>query len=126
MKRDDPPLNVRARIETVYARGLADIPAIDSEGRFRWWGLHPGGTPGRFTLRIRTDGGQITAAQLALVAALARRYGTDTVELTERQGLRLPGIRLNVVPEIWRRLATVGLSTLQTGGDCPRPVLGGP
>ena len=46
-KKDDDPLNVRARIENIYAhRGFASIDAADLRGRFRWWGLYTQRKPG--------------------------------------------------------------------------------
>ena len=40
-KKDDHPLNVRARIENIYAHnGFASIDPADLRGRFRWWGLY--------------------------------------------------------------------------------------
>ena len=40
-KKDDNPLNVRARIENIYAHtGFAGIDPQDLRGRFRWWGLY--------------------------------------------------------------------------------------
>ena len=39
-KKDDNPLNVRARIENIYSRrGFASIDGGDLRGRFRWFGL---------------------------------------------------------------------------------------
>ena len=45
-KKDDHPLNVRARIENIYAKGGFDsIDKADLRGRMRWWGpLHPART----------------------------------------------------------------------------------
>ena len=41
-KKDDLPLNVRERIENIYAPGGFDsIDKTDLRGRFRWWGLYP-------------------------------------------------------------------------------------
>src|SRR3712207_9532141 len=41
IKKDDNPLNVRARIENIYAHtGFASIDPQDLRGRFRWWGLY--------------------------------------------------------------------------------------
>src|SRR6201990_1483996 len=75
-KKDDNPLNVRARIENIYAhRGFDSIDPADLRGRFRWYGLYtqrrPGIDGGRtavlepeelddkyFMLRIRIDGGR--------------------------------------------------------------------
>ena len=86
MKKDDDGLNVRARIENIYAhRGFASIDPADLRGRIRWWGLYtqrkPGIDGGRtailephelddeyFMLRIRIDGGQLDLAQLRAVA----------------------------------------------------------
>ena len=40
-KQEDDALNVRARIEDVYAQGgFASIAPDDLSGRFRWWGLY--------------------------------------------------------------------------------------
>jgi sulfite reductase (ferredoxin) len=40
-KKDDAPLNVRARIENIYAQqGFDSIDKTDLRGRFRWWGLY--------------------------------------------------------------------------------------
>jgi sulfite reductase (ferredoxin) len=39
-KKDDNPLNVRARIENIYSKqGFESIDKGDLRGRFRWWGL---------------------------------------------------------------------------------------
>ena len=40
-KKDDDALNVRARIENIYAkRGFHSIDPNDLRGRMRWWGLY--------------------------------------------------------------------------------------
>jgi len=46
-KKDDNPLNVRARIENIYAQGgFESIDKGDLRGRFRWWGLYTQRKPG--------------------------------------------------------------------------------
>ena len=46
-KKDDNPLNVRARIESIYSvRGFDSIDPGDMRGRFRWWGLYTQRRPG--------------------------------------------------------------------------------
>ena len=48
-KKDDNPLNVRARIENIYAkRGFASIDPGDLRGRFRWYGLYAAATRHRW------------------------------------------------------------------------------
>jgi sulfite reductase (ferredoxin) len=141
-KKDDSPLHVRQRIETIYSkRGFASIDPQDLRGRFRWLGLYtqrkPGIDGGRtallqpeeledefFMLRIRIDSGQLDPAQLRTIAELSRRFARDTADLTDRQNVQLHWVRIEDVPEIWRRLEAVGLQTTEACGDTPRVVLG--
>lgn len=143
-KKDDDGLNVRARIETIYAhRGFASIDPADLRGRMRWWGLYtqrrPGIDGGRtavlephelddeyFMLRIRVDGGQLNLAQLRAIASVSTRYGRDTADLTDRQNVQLHWIRIEDVPAIWQELEDVGLTTAEACGDTPRVVVGSP
>ncbi|MBB5824517.1 nitrite/sulfite reductase [Micromonospora carbonacea] len=144
IKKDDDPLNVRARIENIYAhRGFASIDPQDLRGRFRWWGLYTqrkaGIDGGRtavlepheledefFMLRVRVDGGQLTLEQLRVVADISREFARDTADITDRQNIQYHWIRVEDMPEIWRRLESVGLQTTEACGDCPRIVLGSP
>ncbi|GIH12770.1 nitrite/sulfite reductase [Rugosimonospora africana] len=143
-KKDDNPLNVRARIENIYAhRGFASIDPADLRGRFRWYGLYtqrrPGIDGGRtavlepeelddeyFMLRVRIDGGQLDLAQLRAVAHVSQAYGRDTADVTDRQNIQLHWIEIENVPAIWRELEAVGLSTTEACGDSPRVILGSP
>src|SRR5664280_2203055 len=95
MKRDDDGLAVRARILDIYSRrGFDSIDPADLRGRFRWWGLYTqrraGIDGGRtavlepeeledefFMLRVRIPGGQLSTAQLRVIADIATRYGRD-------------------------------------------------
>jgi sulfite reductase (ferredoxin) len=141
-KKDDDGLNVRARIESIYAhQGFASIDPADLRGRMRWWGLYtqrkPGIDGGRtailephelddeyFMLRIRVDGGQLDLAQLRAVAEVSTKYGRDTADITDRQNVQLHWVRIEDVPTIWQTLEAVGLSTAEACGDTPRVVLG--
>ncbi|MFI0433566.1 MAG: nitrite/sulfite reductase [Candidatus Nanopelagicales bacterium] len=143
-KAADGGLNVRERIEQVYAKqGFASIPADDLRGRMRWWGLYtqrrpgiPGGKTASlppeelddefFMLRIRSDGGALDAAQLRVIAGIARDFGRGLADVTDRQNIQLHWIAIEDVPEIWRRLDDVGLGTTEACGDTPRVVLGSP
>ena len=143
-KAEDDALNVRARIEQVYSReGFASITADDLRGRFRWWGLYtqrrPGIDGGRtaqlepheledefFMLRVRIDGGALTTEQLRVIGEISVDFARDTADITDRQNIQLHWVRVQDVPEIWRRLEAVGLSTTEACGDCPRVILGSP
>ncbi len=143
-KKDDGGLNVRARVETIYAHhGFASIDPADLRGRLRWWGLYtqrrPGIDGGRtavlephelddeyFMLRVRIDGGQLSLEQLRTIASISERFARDTADITDRQNIQLHWIRIEDVPTIWRELEAVGLSTTEACGDTPRVVLGSP
>lgn len=62
-----------------------------------------------FSLRLRSVGGQLTARQLARVAAVAEKYGKGYVHLTSRQGVEIPFIRLEQIDEVKAELAAGGV-----------------
>lgn len=143
-KKDDNPLNVRARIENIYAvNGFDSIDKSDLRGRFRWWGLYTQreqGYDGTFTgdenidlleakyfmMRVRCDGGALNVAQLRTLGGISTEFARDTADLSDRENLQYHWIEIENVPEIWRRLEEVGLQTTEACGDCPRVVLGSP
>jgi len=143
-KRDDDPLNVRARIENSYAQhGFDSIDPGDLRGRFRWMGLYtqrkPGIDGGRtgslepeelddryFMMRVRIDSGALTTEQLRVIGEISRDYARDTADVTDRQNVQLHWIQIEDVPTIWQKLEAVGLSTTEACGDCPRVILGSP
>ncbi|MCC3774863.1 nitrite/sulfite reductase [Streptomyces sp. UNOB3_S3] len=143
-KKDDDGLNVRTRIETIYSRtGFDSIDPSDLRGRMRWWGLYtqrkPGIDGGRtavlapeelddefFMLRVRVDGGRLTTAQLRVIGEVSQEFARGTADITDRQNIQYHWIRIEDVPEIWRRLEAVGLSTTEACGDTPRVILGSP
>jgi len=144
LKKDDAPLNVRERIETIYAhQGFDSIDKTDLRGRFRWWGLYTQrvqGYDGTFTgeenidlleapyfmLRVRSDGGVLSAAALRTLGTISTEFARDTADISDRQNVQYHWIRVEDMPEIWRRLDAVGLQTTEACGDCPRVVLGSP
>ncbi|MFI0909063.1 nitrite/sulfite reductase [Streptomyces abikoensis] len=144
VKKDDDGLNVRTRIETIYSRaGFDSIDPSDLRGRMRWWGLYtqrkPGIDGGRtavlapeelddefFMLRVRVDGGRLTTAQLRVIGEVSQEFARGTADITDRQNIQYHWIRIEDVPEIWRRLEAVGLSTTEACGDTPRVILGSP
>ncbi|ROR45023.1 nitrite/sulfite reductase [Kitasatospora cineracea] len=143
-KKDDDGLNVRTRIETIYAHtGFAGIDPNDLRGRMRWWGLYTQRKQGIeggktavlepheledefFMMRVRIDGGQLTVAQLKAVGEVSEQYARGTADLTDRQNVQYHWVRIEDVPAIWQKLEAVGLSTTEACGDCPRVVIGSP
>ncbi|WP_328812591.1 nitrite/sulfite reductase [Rhodococcus sp. NBC_00297] len=143
-KKDDNPLNVRARIENIYSKqGFDSIDKADLRGRFRWWGLYTQreqGYDGTYTgdenidlleakyfmMRIRCDAGALSALQLRTLGEISQEFGRDTADLSDRENVQYHWIEVENVPEIWRRIESVGLKTTEACGDCPRVVLGSP
>jgi sulfite reductase (ferredoxin) len=143
-KKDDDGLNVRERIINRYAHlGFDSIDPADLRGRFRWWGLYTQRRPGigggktgslddadieapHFMMRVRIPGGQLSAEQLRTVAGIAKEYGRDLADITDRQNVQYHWLSIEDVPAIWERLESVGLSSQQACGDVPRNILGCP
>ncbi|MDN5930733.1 MAG: nitrite/sulfite reductase [Pseudonocardia sp.] len=143
-KRDDDGLNVRARIENIYAKGGFDsIDPADLRGRMRWWGLYtqrrPGIDGGRtaalgpeelddsyFMLRVRLDGGAMTTEQLRAVGEISRDHARDTADVTDRQNIQYHWIDIVDMPTIWAKLEGLGMLTTEACGDTPRVILGSP
>jgi sulfite reductase (ferredoxin) len=144
MKRDSDGLEVRQRILDIYQHtGFGGIDPSDLRGRMRWMGLYtqraqgiPGGKTAvlepeeledsYFMLRVRIDGGALTSEQLRVIAGISTEFGRDVADVTDRQNVQLHWIRIEDVPEIWRRLEAVGLSTTEACGDTPRVMLNCP
>jgi sulfite reductase (ferredoxin) len=144
MKKDSDGLEVRQRILDIYAHtGFDGIDAGDLRGRMRWMGLYtqraqgiPGGRTAvleaeeledsYFMMRARIDGGQLTSEALRVIGGISTEFGRDVADVTDRQNVQYHWIRIEDVPEIWRRLESVGLSTMEACGDVPRVMLGCP
>src|ERR1700754_4374163 len=143
-KKDDDGLNVRARIENIYAKGGFDsIDPADLRGRMRWWGLYtqrrPGIDGGRtavlepeelddryFMLRMRIDGGALTTEQLRAVGEISQDHARGTADVTDRQNIQYHWIQIEDMPAIWKKLEGLGLLTTEACGDTPRVILGSP
>ncbi|WP_248581328.1 nitrite/sulfite reductase [Nocardioides sp. InS609-2] len=143
-KKDDDPLNVRARIENVYSkRGFDSIDPADLRGRFRWMGLYTQRAPGfdggktatleeeelddrYFMMRVRTDGQILDADALRALGETSTAYARNTADITDRNNIQYHWIRVEDVPAIWDRLEGAGLTTVEACGDSPRPFLGSP
>jgi sulfite reductase (ferredoxin) len=144
VKKDDNPLNVRDRIENIYAvRGFDSIDKQDLRGRMRWWGLYTQREQGYdgtwtgdenidvleakyFMLRVRCDGGALSTAALRTLGDISTEFARDTADISDRENVQYHWIQIENMPEIWKRLDAVGLQTTEACGDCPRVVLGSP
>lgn len=143
-KQEDDALNVRDRILNVYSReGFASIAKDDLRGRFRWMGLYTQRTEGYdgtftgddnadlleaeyFMMRVRTDGKALSAQAVRTLGEISVDFARDSADITDRENLQYHWLRIEDIPEVWRRLDEVGLQTMEACGDCPRGMLGSP
>jgi sulfite reductase (ferredoxin) len=144
IKKEDDGLNVRERIDRIFAPGgFRAIGKQDLRSRLRWWGLYTQrkqGVPGErtgsaepeeledehFMMRIRIDGGRMTTEQLRAIAWASETFGRDVADVTDRQNVQLHWIRIEDVPAIFERIESTGLTTTEACGDVPRVILGCP
>ena len=105
---------------------VESIPEDDLQ-RMKWYGVfHRPQKPGTFMMRLRVTGGRLTTAQLRTIADIARNFGGGTADFTTRQNVQLRDLRLPDIPGILGQLASVGISTRQTGMDNVRNFIGCP
>jgi sulfite reductase (ferredoxin) len=144
IKHEDAGLAVADRVREIYSKqGFDSIPAEDLAPRFKWIGMY---TQRRqdmdgeqtslltnaelqdryFMMRIRLDGGVMSSEQMRVIGGISSDFARGSADFTDRQNIQLHWIRIEDVPEIWDRLASVNLDTFFGCGDVPRVILGSP
>jgi len=125
-KNEKDGLDVLQDVPRYAAEGWEAITEGDKE-RLKWTGVFfRRQTPGHFMMRVRIPNGITTATQLRTLAEISGEFGKGFADITTRQQIQLRWFTINNVPEIWQRLNSVGLITLQTGMDNIRNVVGCP
>ncbi|MFK5938330.1 MAG: nitrite/sulfite reductase [Sulfurimonas sp.] len=79
-------------------------------------------TEEEFTLRLRLEGGRISAEQFSFLADIVQEYDL-TIILTVRAGVQLHDIQAEDIHAIWKKLNTHGLSSWQSFGDNIRNIV---
>ncbi|NQY92783.1 MAG: nitrite/sulfite reductase [Campylobacteraceae bacterium] len=114
----------------VYAvMGLKVEP--DDIDRFKWYGLSPQDTKLQdkndqtlyFTLCVKVQAGQLDIKQLQILESISKDFSRNTAHLTFRQNMQFSFIQVRNIPEIFRRLDSVGLSSKFAAGDVPRNIV---
>ncbi|RMH29405.1 MAG: nitrite reductase [Candidatus Hydrogenedentota bacterium] len=94
---------------------------------FKWYGLYQQRPKdGYFMMRIKIPNGDLLANQIRAVGEIANEFARGLVDITTRQNYQLHWVRIEDVPEIFRRLHRVGLLTVGACGDVTRNVVGCP
>ncbi len=101
--------------------------ADDDKERLKWVGVFQRKpTPGHFMMRIRMANGILTAAQARLLGEITKATGRNIADVTTRQQIQLRWVTIEEVPDVIGRLEAAGLSSLQTGMDNIRGIVGCP
>jgi ferredoxin-nitrite reductase len=101
--------------------------ADDDKERLKWVGVFQRKpTPGHFMMRIRMANGIVTAAQARLLGEITKVTGRNIADVTTRQQIQLRWLTIEGIPDVIARLEAAGLSSLQTGMDNIRGIVGCP
>ncbi len=128
LKSEKDGLKVKAELEEYARIGWEAMDETDREHRLKWLGVffRPV-TPGKFMMRLRAPSGIVNSDQLRVLGDIIQRYGDEgTADITTRQSIQLRGIRIEDLPEIFRKMETVGLTSMQSAMDNVRNITGSP
>jgi ferredoxin-nitrite reductase len=136
VKLERHPLEVREAILNTYSKkGIESMSEVPGEvERLKWVGIYPQNQGGNaFMIRIKVPGGVLSSEQAQVIGQIALdfangpipnpHFGNNFLDLTTRQDVQMHWIKMEDVPEIWRRLEEVGMTTVQACGDSARNVL---
>jgi ferredoxin-nitrite reductase len=125
-KNEKNGLDIFTDIERYSREGPEAISERD-KALMKWYGVffrrH---TPGFFMMRIRIPNGIATSQQVRALAEITTTLGAGFADITTRQQLQLRSVRIQHIPQVFNRLQEVGLTSLQTGMDNIRNVMGCP
>ncbi|EJS52809.1 nitrite/sulfite reductase [Bacillus nitratireducens] len=107
--------------------GFESIPKEEWDA-FKWVGLYlqRPKEAGYFMMRVNIPSGIITNAQAEVLASIAKDYGRDVLDITTRQAIQFHWLEIGQIPDIFKRLARVGLSSAGACGDITRNITGNP
>ncbi|NES87675.1 MAG: ferredoxin--nitrite reductase [Moorea sp. SIO2B7] len=127
-KAEKDGLAVKDQLEEFAQKGWEAVDKTDLEHRLKWLGIfYRPVTPGKFMLRMRMPNGILSSQQMRLLAEIVQRYGDDgNADITTRQNIQLRGIRLEDIPDIFRRFQDAGMTSVQSGMDNVRNITGSP
>ncbi|BAC89498.1 ferredoxin--nitrite reductase [Gloeobacter violaceus] len=127
IKDEKPGLAVKAELIEFARLGWEAISKGDLE-RLKWIGwFFRKKTPGRWMVRLRVPGGILSSEQLRVVGGILAEFSdVKQLDITTRQNLEMRGLRIEDSVSIQERLEAVGLTTVQSGMDNVRNIVGSP
>ncbi|MDF2925460.1 MAG: nirA [Paenibacillaceae bacterium] len=127
IKLEKDGLDVIRTIIEQYASGGYSSITEDDLNRFKWAGVYEQKPrDGYFMMRVRINSGIITSPQARVLASIAKDYGRNLLDITTRQAIQFHWLKVEYLPDIFKRLESVGLYSYEACGDCPRTIVGNP
>ncbi len=128
IKKEKSGLDVLKDIYLYAVLGEAINP--EDIDRFKWYGLYTQNKNLQaqddetlyFMLRVKLEHGAMNVEQMRVVGEISKEFARNTADFTTRQDIQFHYIQVRDLPEIFRRLQSVGLSTTFAAGDVPRNV----
>jgi sulfite reductase (ferredoxin) len=127
LKASRNPLRV---IDDIYKEANEGIPlSNDYIGLLKWYGMYPHvnseGLEDKkyFMKRIKLVDTRMNLEQLKVMAKIGRDYAQGLVDFTTRQNVQFHFIQIKDMPEIFKLLESVGLTSRMASGDGPRPIM---
>lgn len=125
-KKEKDSLEIKNDLARFAQEGWESISEDDVQ-RLKWYGLFlrkP--TPGYFMLRVRIPNGLTYSHQVKTLADIADTYGNGVIDITTRQQVQLRHLRIENILMVFEMMDAVGLTSLQTGMDNVRNIMGCP
>jgi ferredoxin-nitrite reductase len=125
LRRDG--LDVIDTIINKYSKQGIDSVSDDDKILLKWAGIYEQRPKsGQFMLRVRINTGIMSSVQAKTLASISQKYGKDFVRISTRGAIQFYNIEINDLPDIFKKLESVGLASFESCGDCPRTVVGNP
>lgn len=126
LKKQKDGLDILPDLLRYAETGFGSIPP-EHFPLFRWYGLYQQRpNEGYFMLRIKVPNGNVSAEQLRVLGNIAVDFGRNLIDITTRQDFQYHWLTIQDIPEIFRRLESVGMTTSGACGDITRNVVGCP
>ncbi|CAM9283039.1 unnamed protein product [Scytosiphon promiscuus] len=107
-----------------------ELSLDDADIRLKWAGLfhRRKRNPGTFMMRVKMPNGIMTSEQLRYTADCVDKYdpSVGVLDITTRMALQLRGVTLEDSSDIINKLYDLGLTSLMTGMDNVRNMVGSP
>ncbi|MDQ0176525.1 nitrite/sulfite reductase [Bacillus chungangensis] len=125
LKKDG--LEILKDIDYYAENGFESIPQEDWD-LFKWAGLYlqRPKEAGYFMMRIKVHSGILNYEQTMTLASICKEYGRGIFDITTRQAIQFHWLKIEQMPDIFKRLKAVSLTTSGACGDITRNIVGNP